>query len=42
MTNLAKKIKEERNRIGLTQVQFAKVVGCTAATQINDEKGKIS
>uniref|UniRef100_A0A3B0LVG0 HTH cro/C1-type domain-containing protein n=1 Tax=Arsenophonus endosymbiont of Trialeurodes vaporariorum TaxID=235567 RepID=A0A3B0LVG0_9GAMM len=39
MTNLAKKIKEERKRIGLTQVQFAKVAGVQPTTQVNYEKG---
>ncbi|MFV9997287.1 MAG: helix-turn-helix domain-containing protein [Arsenophonus endosymbiont of Dermacentor nuttalli] len=37
--SLAEKIREERKRIGLTQVQFAKVAGVQPTTQVNYEKG---
>lgn len=39
MLSLSEKIREERKRLKLTQVQFAEVAGVQPTTQVNYEKG---
>ena len=39
MLSLPERIREERKRLGLTQVQFAEIAGVQPTTQINYEKG---
>lgn len=39
MLSLSEKIREERKRLGFTQVQFAEVAGVQPTTQVNYEKG---
>lgn len=39
MLSLSERIREERKRLGLTQVQFAEIAGVQPTTQINYEKG---
>lgn len=39
MLSLHERIKEERKRLGFTQVRFAEIAGVQPTTQINYEKG---
>ncbi|PHM36182.1 transcriptional regulator [Xenorhabdus mauleonii] len=39
MLSFGERIKEERKKLGLTQVQFASVGGVQPTTQVNYEKG---
>ncbi|EPU3934610.1 helix-turn-helix domain-containing protein [Morganella morganii] len=39
MLSLSERLKEERKRLGLTQVSFAEIAGVQPTTQVNYEKG---